>query len=30
VTVRFPSEWLAGWRAVNDGIEKLFGKLKPS
>ena len=30
VVVRFPSEWLTGWRAVNEGIEKLFGRLKPS
>ena len=29
VTVRFPSEWLTGWRAVNDGIAKLIGTLKP-
>ena len=28
VTVRFPSEWLTSWRAVNEGIEKLIGKLK--
>jgi hypothetical protein len=27
--VRFPSEWLTGWRAVNEGIEKLLGKMKP-
>ena len=30
VTVRFPSEWLTSWRAVNEGIEKLIGKLKSS
>ena len=29
VTVRFPSDWLTGWRAVNDGIAKLIGTLKP-
>lgn len=29
LTVRFPSEWLTGWRAVNDGIAKLIGALKP-
>ena len=29
-TVRFPSEWLAEWRAVNEGIGKLFGKMKPA
>src|SRR5947208_12097660 len=29
VTVRFPSEWLTQWRAVNDGIAKLIGTLKP-
>jgi hypothetical protein len=29
ITVRFPSEWLTGWRAVNDGIAKLIGALKP-
>jgi len=28
LTVRFPSEWLTGWRAVNDGIAKLIGALK--
>jgi hypothetical protein len=30
LTVRFPSEWLTGWRAVNDGIAKLIGTLKPA
>ena len=30
ITVRFPSEWLTSWRAVNEGIEKLIGKLKSS
>jgi hypothetical protein len=29
VTVRFPSEWLTGWRALNEGISTLIGKLKP-
>jgi hypothetical protein len=29
LTVRFPSEWLTGWRAVNDGIAKLIGTLRP-
>ena len=29
VTVRFPSDWLTGWRAVNDGIGKLMGRLRP-
>lgn len=29
VTVRFPSDWLANWRAVNAAIETLMGKLKP-
>ena len=29
VIVRFPSEWLTGWRAVNAGIEKLLAKMKP-
>jgi len=29
IVVRFPSEWLTGWRAVNQAIEKLFGKMKP-
>src|SRR5437868_14216733 len=30
VTLRFPSDWLGTWRAVNDAIEKLIGKLKPA
>jgi hypothetical protein len=30
VTLRFPSEWLTGWRAVNDGIGRLLARLKPS
>ena len=29
VTVRFPSDWLTQWRAVNEGIGKLIGRLKP-
>ena len=29
ITVRFPSEWLTGWRAANEGIAKLIGTLKP-
>ena len=29
LTVRFPSEWLAQWRAVNQAIAKLLGTLKP-
>lgn len=29
LTVRFPSEWLTGWRAVNEGIAKLVSSLKP-
>src|ERR1041385_8345857 len=29
ITLRFPSEWLTTWRAVNEGIEKLIGRLKP-
>jgi len=29
LTVRFPSEWLTGWRALNEGIAKLIGTLKP-
>jgi hypothetical protein len=30
VTLRFPSEWLAGWRKVNEGIGTLIGRLKPA
>ena len=30
LTLRFPSDWLADWRAVNAGIEKLLAQLKPS
>src|SRR3954470_17405197 len=29
LTLRFPSDWLTGWRAVNAGIETLLAKLKP-
>jgi hypothetical protein len=29
LTVRFPSEWLTQWRAVNQAIAKLLGTLKP-
>jgi hypothetical protein len=29
VTARFPSEWLTQWRAVNHGIAKVIGTLKP-
>jgi hypothetical protein len=29
ITVRFPSEWLTSWRAVNGAIAKLLGQLKP-
>ena len=29
VTVRFPSDWLTRWRAVNEGIGKLMGRLRP-
>ena len=29
MTIRFPSEWLTGWRVVNEGIEKLTAKMKP-
>lgn len=30
MTLRFPSDWLATWRAVNEGIGTLIGRLKPS
>jgi hypothetical protein len=30
ITLRFPSDWLTGWRAVNEGIDKLIGRLKPA
>ena len=29
LTLRFPSDWLTGWRAVNAGIETLLTKLRP-
>jgi hypothetical protein len=29
VTLRFPSDWLAQWRAVSGGIGKLMGRLRP-
>jgi hypothetical protein len=29
LTLRFPSDWLTQWRAVNAGIETLLAKLKP-
>ena len=29
VIVRFPSEWLTQWRAVNDGVDKVLAKMKP-
>jgi hypothetical protein len=30
VTVRFPSEWLTGWRGVAAGIETLIASMKPT
>lgn len=30
ITVRFPRAWLADWRKVSDGIEKLIGSFKPN
>src|SRR2546423_1777360 len=30
LTLRFPSDWLTGWRTVNAGIETLLAKLKPN
>lgn len=30
LTLRFPSDWLTDWRAVNGGIEKLMARLRPS
>ena len=30
IMLRFPSDWLATWRAVNEGIGTLIGRLKPS
>src|SRR6185369_8213365 len=29
LTLRFPSDWLTGWRALNAGIETLLARLKP-
>jgi hypothetical protein len=29
IMVRFPSDWLTGWRDVNDAIARLLGQLKP-
>lgn len=29
VMLRFPSDWLPQWRAVNDGIGKLMSRLRP-
>lgn len=29
VRLRFPSDWLTGWRAVNAGIERLMATLRP-
>ena len=29
VTVRFPRDWLADWRTVSDGIERLIAGFKP-
>ena len=28
LVVRFPSEWLTQWRAVNEGIDKLLRRMK--
>jgi len=30
ITVRFPSDWLTGWRAVNDGIGTLMARIRPA
>jgi hypothetical protein len=30
VTIRFPSDWLASWRALSRGVDGLLAKLKPS
>jgi hypothetical protein len=30
LTLRFPSDWLTGWRALNAGIGTLLAQLKPS
>ncbi len=29
IIVRFPSEWLTQWRAMNEGIDKLLATMKP-
>ncbi|TMJ02929.1 MAG: hypothetical protein E6G97_11120 [Alphaproteobacteria bacterium] len=29
LTLRFPSDWLTGWRAMNAGIDTLLARLKP-
>jgi hypothetical protein len=29
VTVRFPRDWLTGWRDVADGLDRLIGGLRP-
>jgi hypothetical protein len=30
VMIRFPSDWLADWRALSAGIDKLIGTLRPN
>jgi hypothetical protein len=30
ITVRFPSDWIADWRSVANGIDRLVGQLRPS
>jgi hypothetical protein len=30
VTVRFPRDWLADWRGVSAGIDRLIGSLRPA
>jgi hypothetical protein len=30
ITVRFPREWLADWRAVSQGVERLIAGFKPT
>jgi hypothetical protein len=30
ITVRFPSDWIADWRNVANGIDRLVGQLRPS
>jgi hypothetical protein len=30
ITVRFPRAWLADWRTVEAGVDKLIGSFKPS